>query len=98
MITEHALLPVASGREGEFEQAFESAQHLIAASPGFLDLALLRGIESQSTYLLLVHWESVNDHEVGFRRSPAYDEWRALLHHFYDPFPTVEHYVEIAAA
>jgi heme-degrading monooxygenase HmoA len=98
MITEHALLPVAPGREREFEQAFESAQHLIAASPGFLDLALLRGIESPSTYLLLVHWESVNDHEVGFRHSAAYEEWRALLHHFYDPFPTVEHYVEIAAA
>jgi heme-degrading monooxygenase HmoA len=98
MITEHALLPVTSGREVEFEKAFESAKDLIAASAGFLDLALLRGIESPSTYLLLVHWESVNDHEVGFRQSPAYAKWRELLHHFYDPFPTVEHYVEIAAA
>jgi heme-degrading monooxygenase HmoA len=97
MITEHAILPVTPGREQDFERAFATALPLIAASPGFLDARLLRGIETSTSYLLLVNWESVEAHQVGFRGSPAYDEWRALLHHFYDPFPVVEHFTQVAA-
>jgi heme-degrading monooxygenase HmoA len=92
MILEHALLPVIAGREAEFEAAFATARRYIEASPGFVGLTLRRGIESPSSYLLLVEWESVAAHQVGFRQSPAYQEWRALLHHFYDPFPVVEHF------
>jgi len=98
MITEHAILPVTPSREEDFERAFAVAKNIIAASPGFLDLSLQRGIESESDYLLLVHWESVEAHQVGFRGSPAYDDWRALLHEFYDPFPVVEHFTEVASA
>ncbi|GAA1947360.1 antibiotic biosynthesis monooxygenase family protein [Agromyces allii] len=98
MILEHALLPVMPGLEGEFEAAFDEARHIIAAMPGFVDLTLSRGIESPSTYLLLVHWQSVEAHEVGFRGSPEYERWRALLHRFYEPFPVVEHFAEVAHA
>lgn len=98
MITEHVELPVIPGREAEFEAAFENAKPIIAASPGFRGLTLSRGIERPNVYLLLVMWDSLDDHMVGFRESPAYQEWRAALHHFYDPFPTVEHYTEVAAA
>jgi heme-degrading monooxygenase HmoA len=98
MIIEHAELPVAPGREAEFEAAFATAKALIAASPGFGGLTLSRGIERPNVYLLLVEWESVDAHQVGFRGSPAYDEWRALLHHFYDPFPVVEHFERAASA
>jgi heme-degrading monooxygenase HmoA len=63
--------------------------------PGFVSLRILRGIESPSRYLLLVEWETLEDHTVGFRESAEYQEWRALLHHFYDPFPTVEHFTSI---
>jgi heme-degrading monooxygenase HmoA len=97
MITEHAELPVVPGRETEFEAAFSTARKLIAASPGFGGLTLSRGIEHPNVYLLLVEWESVDAHQVGFRGSPAYDEWRTLLHSFYDPFPVVEHYEPIAS-
>lgn len=93
MITEHALLPVKPGLEAEFESAFAEARPIIASMPGFISLQLKRGIESPSTYLLLVEWESVEHHEVGFRQSPHYQQWRALLHHFYDPFPVVEHFL-----
>ena len=96
MITEHAELPVIPGREAEFEAAFATAKALIAASPGFGGLTLSRGIERVNVYLLLVQWESVEAHQVGFRGSPAYDEWRAQLHHFYDPFPVVEHFEQVA--
>lgn len=92
MITEHALLPVIPGQEGDFEAAFNRARLIIASMPGFVSLSLSRSIESPSTYLLLVQWESLNDHTVGFRESPQYQEWRQLLHRFYEPFPLVEHY------
>ena len=96
MITEHALLNVKPGLEAEFELAFAEARPIIASMPGFLDLRLLRGIESASTYLLLVDWQSVEHHEVGFRQSPEYQQWQALLHHFYDPFPIVEHFAQLS--
>lgn len=48
--------------------------------------------------MLLVRWQTLEDHTEGFRKSPAYAEWKKRLHHFYDPFPTVEHYEEVAFA
>ncbi len=92
MILEHAVLEVKAGEGGAFEEAFTRARPIIAASPGFRSLRLLACLESPGRYLLLVEWATLEDHTEGFRGSPAYQEWRALLHHFYDPFPTVEHY------
>ena len=93
MITEHALLDVVAGREDEFLDAMERAKGLMAASPGFLSLRVERGVEQPSRFLLLVEWERLEDHTEGFRASEAYQAWRAALHHFYDPFPEVEHFV-----
>ncbi|MFD1249236.1 antibiotic biosynthesis monooxygenase family protein [Nocardioides ginsengisoli] len=93
---EHAVLPVIPGREEEFEAAFAKARSIISSMPGFVSLGLRRSLESPNLYLLLVEWESVEAHTEGFRGSPQYDEWRALLHEFYEPFPVVEHYVDVA--
>ncbi|ACL41326.1 Antibiotic biosynthesis monooxygenase [Pseudarthrobacter chlorophenolicus A6] len=98
MITEHALLPVIPGQEEEFEAAFGEARHIISSMPGFISLSLSRSIESPSTYLLLVEWETLGDHTEGFRGSPEYQQWRALLHRFYEPFPVVEHYNLVTSA
>ena len=98
MITEHALLDVVAGREDEFLDAMEQAKQLIAASPGFLSLRVERGVEQRSRFLLLVEWERLEDHTKGFRGSEAYQAWRAALHHFYDPFPVVEHFVTAVRA
>jgi heme-degrading monooxygenase HmoA len=98
MVIEHALLPVKPGLEAEFEEAFASARLIIASMPSFQGLTLSRGIENSSSYLLLVTWDSVEAHEVGFRGSPEYQEWKRMLHHFYDPFPVVEHYREVTTA
>jgi heme-degrading monooxygenase HmoA len=95
MVLEHALLDVIPGLEVEFEKAFSRAREIISKSPGFINLKIVRGIERPSAYLLLVEWESLEDHTIGFRKSARYAEWRELLHHFYDPFPIVEHFVEI---
>jgi heme-degrading monooxygenase HmoA len=98
MITEHAELPIIPGREEAFEAAFAAAKHIIASSPGFGGLTLSRNLERPSTYLLLVQWGTLDDHEVGFRKSPAYEDWKAALHHFYSPPATVEHYELVATA
>jgi heme-degrading monooxygenase HmoA len=92
VILEHAELDVIPGQEDEFEAAFAEARTIISSMPGFRSLTLDRGIERSNRYLLLVEWDSLEDHTVGFRTSPEYERWRRLLHRFYDPFPTVEHY------
>ena len=91
-LLEHAVLEVRAGESAAFEDAFAEAKSLIAASPGFISLELRRCLETESRYLLLVQWERLEDHTEGFRKSPNFEEWRRLLHHFYDPSPTVEHY------
>ncbi|MFF2345683.1 antibiotic biosynthesis monooxygenase family protein [Pseudarthrobacter sp. NPDC058119] len=98
MITEHALLPVIPGQEEDFEAAFSHARHIIASMPGFMSLSLSRSVESPNTYLLLVEWESLEDHTEGFRGSPEYQQWRSLLHRFYEPFPEVEHFTLVEPA
>jgi heme-degrading monooxygenase HmoA len=92
MILEVAILNVKAGREADFEAAFRKAEPLIAAITGYSGHEMRRRIEHPSRYLLVVKWEKIEDHTVGFRQSAEYQQWRALLHHFYDPFPLVEHY------
>lgn len=98
MILELARLDVIPDREGDFEAAFVEASSIIAAMRGYRGHSLHRCIEAPSRYLLPVHWERLEDHTEGFRRSREYERWRALLHPFYDPFPTVEHFREIDLA
>jgi heme-degrading monooxygenase HmoA len=98
VILEHALLPVKPGEEAAFESAFAEAKAIIAAMPGFLRLTLSRCLENPNTYLLLVEWDRLVDHTEGFRGSPQYQEWRRLLHSFYEPFPVVEHYEQVHSA
>jgi heme-degrading monooxygenase HmoA len=95
MILEAAMLQVRPGMQAEFEAAFREASPLIASMHGYGGHQLQQCLESEAKYLLLVRWETLEDHTIGFRGSPEYQEWRRLLHHFYDPFPTVEHFVEV---
>lgn len=98
MVREHALLPVLPNEESSFEAAFAEAKAIIASMPGFISLSLSRCVERPSTYLLLVEWQTLEDHTEGFRGSEQYQQWRRLLHRFYDPFPTVEHYTVVLEA
>lgn len=95
MILEAALLQVKPGLEADFEAAMRKAAPLIASTPGYISHEVQRCLEVQGKYILLVRWQTLEDHTIGFRGSPAYQEWRSLLHHFYDPFPTVEHFEAI---
>lgn len=95
MILEVATLDIKPGRSAEFEAAFAQARSIAESSPGCLGLELHHCIEREDRYILLVRWENLTDHTEGFRRGDDYQRWRALLHHFYDPFPTVEHYTRV---
>ena len=92
MILEVAVLNVRAGESVAFEDAFGSAQTIIASMPGYVSHQLQRCLDTPDRYVLLVKWLRLEDHTIGFRQSPQYQEWKRLLHHFYDPFPTVEHY------
>lgn len=92
MILEVAILNVKPGQEREFEAAFSRAQAIIATMQGYVSHQLQNCIEVPTRYLLLVNWETLEDHTVGFRGSAEYQQWRSLLHHFYEPFPEVQHY------
>jgi heme-degrading monooxygenase HmoA len=96
VILESAVLDVKASQSEAFEASFREAQAIISSMPGYLSHELLSCIESPGRYLLLVRWETLQDHTVGFRGSSDYQRWKALLHHYYDPFPTVEHYDAIA--
>lgn len=98
MITEHAILPVRPGEEEAFEAAFAEAKRHILGSPGCEGLSLSRCVERPNAYLLLVRWRSIEDHVTGFRGSEAFGAWRALLHHFYDPAPVVEHFTTVVSS
>ena len=97
MILEVALLNVKDGLAAEFETAFRQASPIIASMKGYISHELQRCMEEPNRYILLVRWETLEDHTVGFRQSAEYQEWKRLLHHFYDPFPTVEHYEAVLA-
>jgi heme-degrading monooxygenase HmoA len=98
MILEVAPLRIRPGSSTEFESAFLTAQRILASTPGYVSHELRRCVERRDEYVLLVNWQSLEAHEVGFRKSEQYETWKRLLHHFYDPFPTVSHYEPVEAA
>lgn len=92
MVLELAILNVKPGQNDQFEANFKLASPLIASIKGYVTHSLNRCIEDPNKYALLVTWEKLEDHTIGFRTSPQYQTWKELLHHFYDPFPIVEHF------
>ncbi|WP_163143866.1 antibiotic biosynthesis monooxygenase [Bacillus sp. 22-7] len=95
MILEAVMLQVKEGMEEEYEQAFREASKVISSMKGYISHELQRCMEVEGKYLLLVKWESLEAHTVGFRQSKEYQEWKRQLHHFYDPFPDVEHFENV---
>ena len=97
MILEVAILKIKPGISAEFEAAFATASSIISSMPGYISHELQRCLEVENQYILLVRWEQLEDHTVGFRQSQEYQKWCQMLHHFYEPFPTVEHYQKIVS-
>ena len=96
MILEVAILNIKQGQESNFERDFAIAGQYISSIEGYMSHSLRKCIEHKSKYLLQVDWEKLEDHEIGFRQSEVYQKWKRLLHHYYEPFPVVEHYELVA--
>jgi len=92
MILEVAILDVKKNLEQEFEKSFNEAEKIIVSMQGYISHQLSKCLEKSNRYILLVNWNTLEDHTEGFRKSPEYQQWKKLLHHFYEPFPEVEHY------
>ena len=92
MITELAILFVKDGEQDNFQLDFAKAGQFISSIKGYLGHSLQKCLEHSNKYVLLVNWETIEDHTIGFRQSAVYQQWKSLLHHYYDPFPVVEHY------
>ncbi|MEO0526634.1 MAG: antibiotic biosynthesis monooxygenase [Bacteroidota bacterium] len=92
MILEVAILNIKEGLSSDFESAFKEASSILTTMKGYASHQLKTCIEIDGQYMLLVNWETLEDHEIGFRESPEYGKWKKLLHHFYEPFPKVLHY------
>ncbi len=95
MITEIAILKIKPNQKYLFEEKFNIAKEIISKSKGYLNRELLKCIELQDQYILIVRWEKLEDHTIGFKKSEAYEEWKKILHDFYDPFPEVLHYKDL---
>ncbi|MFC4212829.1 antibiotic biosynthesis monooxygenase family protein [Pedobacter lithocola] len=95
MILEVATLNIKAGLSTDFEKAFSEAQKIIASMDGYNSHQLKKCMEKTDKDILLVNWETLESHTKGFRSSAAYQDWKKLLHHFYEPFTIFEHYEEI---
>jgi heme-degrading monooxygenase HmoA len=95
MILEVAILYIKPGQEAAFEKDFAFAGEYISSISGYLNHTLQKCLEQNNKYILLVNWEKLEDHTIGFRQSEVYSKWRDLLHHYYDPFPMVEHFERV---
>jgi heme-degrading monooxygenase HmoA len=95
MILEAFIAHIKPGMESDFEVALRDAAPIISSMKGFISIELQHCMEVTGQYLFLIRWETLEDHTVGFRGSPEYQEWRSRLHHFYEPMPTVQHYEQV---
>ncbi len=92
MITELAIISIRPGSDKEFEAAFAEAEKVLASSGGYQSHTLRRSIEMPHRYALTVQWRTLEDHTVGFRGSPAFTQWRALIGPYFAEPPVVEHF------
>jgi len=95
VILEVALLKVREGMGEEFEITFKQASPIICSMKGYLSHELHKCVEVPAQYILLVRWETIEDHTIGFRQSEKFQEWKQLLHHFYEPSPKIAHYYQL---
>ncbi len=92
MILEVAILNIITSKSDSFVAEFRKAEKIISSMKGYISHELQHCLGNEFQYILLVKWERLEDHSIGFRQSEQYQEWKQLLHHFYEPFPVVNHY------
>ena len=93
MILEVADIRIQPGRQAEFDAAIEHGlKTVISRAKGFKGWKVNKGVESPERYLLMIFWDTLEDHTVGFRGGPLFAEWRAIVGPFFAAPPVVEHF------
>jgi len=99
MILEVAQIEIRAGEGPAFEAAVaRGLETVVRHSPGFIGARVRRGIEAPQRYLLLIEWQTLEDHTVGFRQSERFPQWRAIVGPFFAQPPRVEHFEHVAVA
>jgi quinol monooxygenase YgiN len=98
MVVEYIRYAIPSSRAVEFEEAYAEAAKVLDESPQCLSYELTRGLEEAEHYILRIEWTSVDDHEQGFRRSPGFQRFFALIRPFFDQIEEMKHYGRTAVA
>lgn len=97
MILELADIRIAPGQQAAFDEAIQRGlATVIAGAKGFQGFKVNKGIESPERYILQIFWDTLEDHTVGFRESPAFADWRAIVGPFFAAPPVVEHFTLLA--
>jgi heme-degrading monooxygenase HmoA len=91
MVYESVLIEVTPGQEADFEAGVTKAVPLFQNARGCRAMRLDRSVETPTHYTLVVEWDSVDDHMIHFRESPAFKEWRALVSPYFASAPQMEH-------
>ncbi|MEW6688085.1 MAG: antibiotic biosynthesis monooxygenase family protein [Pseudomonadota bacterium] len=93
MVLELADIRIQPGRQPEFDAAIvKGVETVISKAKGFRGYKVNKGIESPERYVLMIFWDTVENHTVDFRQSPAFQQWRAIVGPFFASPPAVEHY------
>ena len=92
MILELAIVDIKQGSDTAFEEALEKAQFVISRSKGYIGHQFQKCMEQHNRYVLLIRWETLEDHTKGFRESELFKQWRALIGPYFENTPSVQHY------
>jgi heme-degrading monooxygenase HmoA len=95
MILELAIIDIKEGTNQGFEEAIEKAKLVISQSKGFIDIKVKLCVEQPNRYILLIQWQTLEDHTIGFRESELFKEWRSLIGIFFENPPLVQHYSDL---
>jgi heme-degrading monooxygenase HmoA len=97
MILELADIRIAPGKQAEFDEAIRRGVETVAAKArGFRGYQVNRGVESPERYVLMIYWDTLENHTVDFRQGPLFPQWRAIVGPFFATPPVVEHFELVA--
>jgi heme-degrading monooxygenase HmoA len=92
MVLELATIDIKQSTNADFEKSLEKAQHIISKSKGYISHQFHKCIEQDNRYVLLIRWQTLEDHTKGFRESDLFQQWRALIGPCFETAPFVQHY------
>jgi heme-degrading monooxygenase HmoA len=97
MILEIADIRIAPGKQAEFDEAIQRGVETVAAkAKGFRGFKVNKGVESPERYILMIYWETLENHTVDFRQGPLFPQWRAIVGPYFAVPPAVEHFTLLA--